>query len=52
MFVDCNFSCVPKRFIHLLIIMIYTAATGNYELDVCAFFYFLKEIPLVSRLPL
>lgn len=28
MFVDCTFSCVPKGFKQLLIIMIYTAATG------------------------
>ena len=28
MFVDCTFSCVPKGFKQLFIIMIYTAATG------------------------
>ena len=29
MFVDCTFSCIPKGFKQLLIVMIYTAATGN-----------------------
>jgi hypothetical protein len=28
MFVDCTFSCVPSGFKQLLIVMIYTAATG------------------------
>ena len=32
MFVDCTFSCVPKGFKQLLIVMIYTAATGMHAL--------------------
>lgn len=38
MFVDCTFSCVPRGFKQLLIIMIYTAATGMYVRCVVQFF--------------